>query len=259
MTEALAELRTAGDLYGVWIALLMMSLGGCALADDRALAWGEEALRLCERHEATFFGFHALWMTGLERWRRGERGKAAALAGEALRRKRSVNDPWGIAHGLAVLAFVAADEGQHQRAARLLGAAHAAWRLSGSARGLWGLHAFEDRSVADTRRALGDAAFHAAHREGEAFSLDEAIGYALGEKVGEPRASRRAIEARSVLTRREREVADLIARGLSNRQIAETLVIAQRTAESHVEHILAKLGFTSRTQIAAWRAEYADQ
>jgi non-specific serine/threonine protein kinase len=57
------------------------------------------------------------------------------------------------------------------------------------------------------------------------------------------------------LTRRELEVAGLVADGLSNRAIAAKLVISQRTAEGHVEHILTKLGFTSRSQIAAWSAE----
>ncbi|GDY29122.1 ATP-binding protein [Gandjariella thermophila] len=259
MAEALTQLRAAGDEYGTWISLLMMSLGACALGDDRALGWGEEALRVCERHEAKFFGFHSLWMTGLERWRRGECRNATALAGEALRLKRSVNDPWGIAHCLAVLAFAAGDEGQHRRAARLLGAAHAAWRLAGSGRGLWGVHAFDDQCVAGTREVLGEAAFDAAYREGAGFTLEEAIGYALGDKTGDARAAHRPDDARSLLTRREREVADLIARGLSNRQIAETLVIAQRTAESHVEHILAKLGFTSRAQIAAWHTGVTDE
>lgn len=54
---------------------------------------------------------------------------------------------------------------------------------------------------------------------------------------------------------REREVAELVARGLSNRQIAEALVITERTAESHVQHILDKLGLTSRSQIAAWAVD----
>lgn len=54
------------------------------------------------------------------------------------------------------------------------------------------------------------------------------------------------------LTRRETEVAALVAEGLANQQIADRLVIARRTAEGHVEHILGKLGFTNRTQIAAW-------
>ncbi|MCF6429274.1 response regulator transcription factor, partial [Amycolatopsis tucumanensis] len=57
---------------------------------------------------------------------------------------------------------------------------------------------------------------------------------------------------RNPLTARESEIAALVAKGLSNRQIAGQLVISQRTAETHVEHILAKLGFTSRSQIAAW-------
>jgi DNA-binding CsgD family transcriptional regulator len=59
----------------------------------------------------------------------------------------------------------------------------------------------------------------------------------------------------SSLTAREREVAALIAQGLTNRQIADALVITQGTAGSHVEHILAKLGFRSRAQIAGWAVE----
>lgn len=54
------------------------------------------------------------------------------------------------------------------------------------------------------------------------------------------------------LTRREREVADLVAEGMTNRQIAETLYISERTAQTHVQHILTKLGFSARAQIAAW-------
>jgi DNA-binding CsgD family transcriptional regulator len=60
---------------------------------------------------------------------------------------------------------------------------------------------------------------------------------------------------RQLLTPREREVAELVAAGLSNRQIAERLVISERTAEAHLEHIRAKLEFRSRTQVAAWFAE----
>jgi DNA-binding NarL/FixJ family response regulator len=57
---------------------------------------------------------------------------------------------------------------------------------------------------------------------------------------------------RAELTPRESEIAGLVAQGLSNKGIASKLVISQRTAETHVEHILMKLGFTSRAQIAAW-------
>ncbi len=57
------------------------------------------------------------------------------------------------------------------------------------------------------------------------------------------------------LTRREREVAALVAAGLSNREVAERLVISERTADAHVEHILAKLGISSRTEITALLGE----
>src|SRR6516225_5321224 len=62
---------------------------------------------------------------------------------------------------------------------------------------------------------------------------------------------------RRSLTPREREVAELVAGGLSNRQIAERLVISERTAEAHVEHIRAKLECRSRAQVAAWFVETA--
>lgn len=76
------------------------------------------------------------------------------------------------------------------------------------------------------------------------YALDEPDGASVLAPTVEPSASG--------LTRREREVAQLVARGLSNREIAAGLVISQRTAETHIEHILAKMGFNSRTQIAAW-------
>lgn len=61
----------------------------------------------------------------------------------------------------------------------------------------------------------------------------------------------------SALTSRELEVATLVAEGLTNRQIADRLVISERTAQNHVQHILTKLGFASRSQIAAWTAGLA--
>jgi DNA-binding NarL/FixJ family response regulator len=58
-----------------------------------------------------------------------------------------------------------------------------------------------------------------------------------------------------LLTSREREVAALVAHGLTNRQIAAKLVVTERAAETHVQNILNKLGFTSRAQVAAWAVE----
>jgi DNA-binding CsgD family transcriptional regulator len=61
------------------------------------------------------------------------------------------------------------------------------------------------------------------------------------------------------LSPREAEVATLVAEGRTNRQIAEELVISERTAQNHVQHILTKLGFTTRSQIAAWQVRRANE
>ncbi|PNG22913.1 helix-turn-helix transcriptional regulator [Streptomyces cahuitamycinicus] len=105
-------------------------------------------------------------------------------------------------------------------------------------------------------RALGREAFERAHRRGGALGLPELAGHALQEPGRPPGAEAAAPpphEDTTVrLTRRETEVARLVAEGLANQQIADRLVIARRTAEGHVERILGKLGFSNRSQIAAW-------
>ena len=58
----------------------------------------------------------------------------------------------------------------------------------------------------------------------------------------------------TTLSRREQEVAQLLAQGMSNREIAQRLYLSERTVDNHVHHILAKLGFDSRVQIATWLA-----
>ena len=95
-------------------------------------------------------------------------------------------------------------------------------------------------------RPTTESVSRAAHADNVAFALDEPEESAVRSDSG----------AVGVLTRREREIADLVADGLSNREIAAKLVISRRTAEGHVDHILGKLGFTSRVQIAAWVAEH---
>ncbi|WP_241962332.1 response regulator transcription factor [Rhodococcus opacus] len=87
-------------------------------------------------------------------------------------------------------------------------------------------------------------------RHGKAMTFENAVTYALDEEQGS--ASPPGVDSASGLTRRERQVAGLVAEGLTNKAIAAQLVISQRTAQGHVEHILAKLGFTSRAQIAVW-------
>ena len=84
----------------------------------------------------------------------------------------------------------------------------------------------------------------------------------LSQALNDAEHTRRSTRSRQVdaggagsLTSREEEIAGLLAQGLSNKAIAKSLVIAQRTAETHVANVLVKLGLTSRSQVAAWVAE----
>jgi DNA-binding NarL/FixJ family response regulator len=103
------------------------------------------------------------------------------------------------------------------------------------------------------RDRLGRVAFDVEFAAGAALTQAEAVDYALGRTSPPPQTP--TTPGPDILTKRERDVAALVAAGRSNKDIAAELVISVRTAETHVEHILAKLGFTSRTQIAAWMAD----
>ena len=61
--------------------------------------------------------------------------------------------------------------------------------------------------------------------------------------------------SRTGLSRREFEVASLVAEGMSNKEIASKLILSERTIDHHVAHILDKLGFNSRAQVAVWAAK----
>jgi len=170
---------------------------------------------------------------------------------DSLRIKRFFHDTLGLALAFDVLAWTATARGAGERAAVLLGGASQLWRtfgaqLFGSKHLMTRREQFEEQA----RQIIGDHAFDAAYARGSDLTVDETLTYALQERVSTaPTQSRRAA---TELTRREREIADLVADGMSNKEIASTLVISFRTVEGHVEHILTKLGFTSRAQIAAW-------
>jgi DNA-binding NarL/FixJ family response regulator len=113
------------------------------------------------------------------------------------------------------------------------------------------------------RQALGERAFRAAYDRGLELPAEVAVTYALQPPQQPPKkpparlpenSRAPAMHGGGLLTPRELQVARLVAGGRSNKQIAAELVISQRTAEGHVERILAKLGFTSRAQVAAWVA-----
>ena len=103
------------------------------------------------------------------------------------------------------------------------------------------------------RGALGNQALAAALALGRTMSSEEAVAQALAVEPGAKDCTP-PVNRISPLSEREQQVAVLLADGLSNRQIADALVITERTVEAHVGHILDKLGFSSRTQIGVWAA-----
>ncbi|MFF7890971.1 ATP-binding protein [Streptomyces sp. NPDC007907] len=233
----------------------------CALAylgeAERAVEVCEEALRLCERHGEQWVRSYVLRILALAHTVRGDLPRAERHAREALRLKLAVHDVIGIALTLDLLASIAAARGSHEQAAVLLGGADRVWADIDTGR--WGSHTLNSvRRDTEERagRALGPEAFERAHLRGRALTLAELAGRELQEPgrphPAEPAAPPPHDDGTVRLTRRETEVAQLVAEGLANQQIADRLVIARRTAEGHVERILGKLGFSNRSQIAAW-------
>jgi DNA-binding CsgD family transcriptional regulator len=224
---------------------------------ERAVEVCEQALRLCERHGEQWVRSYVLRMLALAHTVLGDWPRAQRHAREALRLKLAVHDVIGIALTLDLLASIAARRGTPEDAALLLGGADRVWADIDTGR--WGSHTLNSARRDSEERAvpaLGREVFERLHRRGGALGLRDLAGHALQEP-GRPPGAEAADpsppeDATVPLTRRETEVARLVAEGLANQQIADRLVIARRTAEGHVERILGKLGFSNRSQIAAW-------
>ena len=261
LESGLRRFRAVGDPLGEFDTLVLLSAATFFLDDPRVEAFSEQSLALAESHGALSSKAYGLWSVGIVRWRQGRLDEARRALRESIGLFEPMHDLTGISFGVQALSWCAALESPDEKAALLLGASQAVWRASGAKvdeTTAYGL--FDQRSEEAVRQALGDAGFEKAFAEGAAYSLDRALALALrdgeGSEDSEPASS--AWPSTGVdagLTRREREIARLIAAGLSNREIAARLVISSRTAESHVANILNKLGLTSRAQVAVRMAE----
>lgn len=214
---------------------------------DRAMALCEEFRQVCLTYGEQWIHSYLLRILAFAEWAKGDQVAARVHARECLRLKRAVGDVFGIGMTLELLAAVNAREGEGRSAAVLLGAAKRIWQDAHVALDRTPSHGPVRTEAEDGARALLGDGFKCAYREGLDLTSDHAVAYALGERESAPRPV-----LDSPLTRRETEVAELIAEGLTNQQIADRLVVALRTAEGHVERILSKLGFTSRSQVAVW-------
>ncbi|WP_431910048.1 ATP-binding protein [Nonomuraea jabiensis] len=244
-----------GDRNDAFLTSVYLSFAATFLKDPRARAFAESCQKTAEESGAEWALSWGSWVLGLERWRAGDMQQAASLFQDALSRQHALDDRWGPAWMLEALAWVtAADCRAAERAAFLLGVAENLRRLIGvSLSGFRPFAVAHDRCAADLREFLSDNGYETAFRRGLNLDFHDAIADAVGKRLPPERTDRAIPSASSVLTARERQVAELVAEGMTNKDIAAHLVIAPRTAEAHVEHILTKLGFTSRAQIAAWR------
>src|SRR5438132_1578573 len=153
---------------------------------------------------------------------------------------------------LQCYAWLTVEAGDIERALQLEGASRASSRLSG-----YGEPPTWSRYWNPVlRKAMATVPAEVVERAlSEGVQLDIEQAFALAEALARPApiADRRYVEIAGVkLTRRELEVAVMVAKGMSNRQIAARLVLTERTVEGHVENLLSKLHFHSRAAVAAW-------
>ncbi|EWM13662.1 LuxR C-terminal-related transcriptional regulator [Kutzneria sp. 744] len=252
--QALAGFRDTDDLAGAHAALSQLAIDAALLGDSTAVGRAEEGLALCMTRQAGHAMPHALWVAAFATWRCDELRRATALAQSALRLLRPGNDRLAVTLTLKLLAWIAIGQNQHTKAARLLGASSSRW-LPAELTVVESQHyaAFDHQCENSSRQSLGDHQFAVAYHQGAQLGLDQAIGYGLGMPAADrPHTQWTRQQGTRSLTPREQQVAELIAQGMRNKDIAATLLIARRTAETHVESILTKLGFTTRADITAW-------
>jgi predicted ATPase/class 3 adenylate cyclase/DNA-binding CsgD family transcriptional regulator len=256
--ESLALFQAFGDTRGIAgvlssLGTLASSRGDFAAADE---LYVECAVLFRELGDSRDIAACLSNQAGIAR-DRGDLDRATALARESLVLFHELSDHRGLAACLELISSANAAQGQPERGIRLLAAAETVRETTGvnrpAARG-----AAQERTVAALRSALSADAFARAWEAGRRLPLDEIVADALTPvELVAPQIPPSGTRP-SPLNWREREVAALIARGLTNRQIAEALFIAERAADTHVEHILAKLGLGSRTQVATWVVEQGE-
>jgi predicted ATPase/DNA-binding CsgD family transcriptional regulator len=250
--EGLALLRESGNPYRIAMALNYAGdLARCERDYSRARVEYEESASLLRQVGATRDLASVLHNLGHAWLHLGDVERARALFSESMAIQQALNNRPGMAECLIGFAALAAVSGLSGASARLLAASAA----SGGPRKAWPATRMEyELCLMRARTSLTEQEFEREEEAGRALSLESAVDYALGLALRSA-AARNAVLAPDGLTVREREVAELIAQGMSNGEIAERLVVSKRTVEKHVGNILSKLGFASRAQIVRWAVE----
>ncbi len=255
--ESLAEFRRHGLKDRVAGALNVLGdLARLAGEQDRAAALYAESLELWRELRGTPGIASALHKLGQVKRSTGDLAAARRYFVQSLALQRDLGNAQGMAECLAGLGGTIVAAGRPDRAARIFAASKALLEQIGVPLAPADQAAME-RDMAAARRRLGEREWQSAWAAGHALSTERAVELAVADDATSgraPSAARR--EPGPVLSRREREVTALIARGLSNREISAALVITEKTVGSHVEHIMTKLGLRSRTRIAVWAVEH---
>ena len=179
----------------------------------------------------------------------GQDEASAAAARSALAKKHELGDTVGTAYCLEALGMLAVRQQRAERTAWLFGAADVLWDMAGTRLGGTAImEELHQQAVKAAQDALGEGRYAALFRDGAAQPLDRIVGLAAADDDELPAAP----DLPDPLTEREREIAVLVAEGMSNRDIARQLAIAKRTVDAHLGHIFAKLGISSRVRLATW-------
>jgi non-specific serine/threonine protein kinase len=263
-------------ILGYWLASQGDSCGGAAEALERALVLAEQSQ---DRYSAAF----ALLMAAMAASVTGNTALARTRVVRSIRLFTEIGDSRGTGYARCVLAECLINEGAPAEGLAILRACSGVFEalvdrwglllsagsmaLAHAALGDWAQAAFVLGVVDSLSERIGGQSFRAVQagaaktvaelgsgitskrQAGRAAGRGEHIAAALG--AAKETASQRPPQQQEVLTPREHEITELIASGLTNRQIAEQLFIAQRTVDTHVGHILAKLGCSNRSQVAA--------
>jgi predicted ATPase/DNA-binding SARP family transcriptional activator/DNA-binding CsgD family transcriptional regulator len=262
LEKCLALRRELKDDVGAARTLQKLGLISVVRRDfERAQALYEEAIELVQKTGDKVGRAVTLWLGGLASLGLGNHEGVKSLCREGLDVARQIEHTHAVALILYVLGASAGEVGSPIRSARLWGAAESMLDALGLGLGPAERYFYEPYfAVAQTR--LGEEALEMAWAEGQSMTLEEAIEYALSFEEETtlstdftPKVHPLAAEASGKLTRREKEIAELIARGLTNRQIAAGLVISEHTVATHVARILKKLRLRSRAQMGYWLAQ----
>ena len=251
--ESLALATAMGWPFARLSATMCFVMGHSASGGDQLIARAREGIAMSEVlgetwERGSFYQFLAVGLL-----RRDDLTEALRAGRRSLALRRDLGDFVGVALALETVAVIESATGAASRAATILGIAAALWE-SIPAPILEPLRAGHDRVELQARETLGDAEFDAAFLAGKALPRDDAVDYALDtEPVARatPSIARVAMPSDG-LSRREREVATLVAGGSTNAEVAGSLFISERTVESHLASIFNKLGVDNRMQLARW-------